>query len=253
MEPLYRLGYTPSRGELIMIAGRSGAQKSGFALWWTAQMNLPTLYFSADMSAYQASIRLACSLLHMTTEQVEARYKRPEGRAEILAALSPLNLNFSFGAITWQGVTDEITAYVELFNEFPQVIVVDNLMDIEGTDSDYTMQMEAMQNLSDLSRSTGATVIVLHHASDKSQDASSDPFNPPARKEIKNGMSEKPESVLTVALNPHSHLFQVAVTKNRMGAQDPTGRTTAKFRARPAETRFEKWVEPTTQGFAQVY
>lgn len=235
-----------------MLAGRSGSQKSGLALFWTARMNLPTLYFSADMSAYQASIRLACSLLGMTTEQVEARYKRPEGRAEIIAALSPLNLNFSFGPITWRGVEDEMTAYVELYDAFPEVIVIDNLMDIEGTESDYTMQMAAMQSISDLSRSTGATVIVLHHASDKSQDASSDPFSPPARKEIKGGMSEKPESVLTVALNPHNHLFQIAVTKNRMGAQDPTARTTAKFRARPAETRFEKWVEPTNQGFASV-
>lgn len=236
-----------------MIAGRSGALKSSLALWWTSQMNLPTLYFSADMSAYQASIRLACSLMGMTTDQVEARFKRPEGRAEIMALLAPLNLNFSYGPITWHGVDDELTAYVELYDEFPQVIVIDNLMDIEGTESDYTMQMAAMQSISDLSRATGATVIVLHHASDKSQDASSDPYSPPARKEIKGGMSEKPESVLTVGLNPHNHLFQVAVTKNRMGSQDPTGRTTAKFRARPAETRFEKWVEPTTSGFAQVH
>ena len=55
---LYREGVVPRRGQVIMVAGRSGTQKSGFALFWVAQMGLPTLYFSADMAPFTAGTRL---------------------------------------------------------------------------------------------------------------------------------------------------------------------------------------------------
>lgn len=238
-----------------MIAGRSGTLKSGFASWLVAEMNLPTLYFSADMSAYTASIRLACSRMRMSTSQVESLFKRPEGRREILDTLDRLNLSFSYGTpIRWSAVDDELLAYVELHNEYPKVIVFDNLMDIEDTESDYSMQMAAMQSLSDLSRATGATVIILHHASDKSWDAQSDPYGPPSRKEVKGGLSEKPELSLSVGINPHSHLYQIAVIKNRMGPQDPTANLRANFKAIPDQTRFEPWVEPpNVHGFARQH
>src|SRR5674476_1426940 len=109
---LYARGCRPRHGEVIMVAGRSGTQKSGFALWWTCQMNLPTLYLSADMSPFTASARVASLML---------------------------NLTFSFGAITWPGVDAEIEAYVELHNAYPEMVVINNLMDIEGAASDYAI------------------------------------------------------------------------------------------------------------------
>lgn len=242
MQSLYDAGLKARQGEVIMVAGRSGSQKSGFALWLVAQMNLPTLYFSADMTPYQASIRLACSRLGMTTEQVEARFKRDDGRREILAELNELNLHLSFGHIHWSGVDDELLAYVELHNEFPKVMVFDNLMDIEDAQSDYQAQMDAMQAITDLSRHTGATIFVLHHATDKGTEARSDPYSAPPRSEIKGGMSEKPETVLTVGINPNNHLFQVAIVKQRMGKQDPAAKNPARLRVVPEETRFEPWV-----------
>lgn len=245
LEDLYRLGggsgVRPRQGEVIMVAGRSGSQKSGFALWWVSQMNLPTLYLSADMSSYQASIRLACSQMGLTTDEVEERMaKGGRDRAEVRAALAGLNITFSFGAITWHGLDQELEAYVELYNRFPEVIVIDNLMDIEGTESDYQAQMAAMQSISDLSRATGSTVIVLHHASDKSWDAENAPWMPPSRKEVKGGLSEKPELSLTVALDPNSLAFNVACVKQRMGPCDASARTFATLQAYPELTQFHR-------------
>src|SRR5690606_39794939 len=71
LEPLYKFGAVPRHGEVIMIVGRSGSQKSGFALFWTAKMGLPTLYCSADMSGFTASSRLASIQTGHTTEQIE--------------------------------------------------------------------------------------------------------------------------------------------------------------------------------------
>lgn len=226
-----------------MVAGRSGTQKSGFALYWTAMMNLPTLYFSADMSAFTASARLASMATNETTEQVEqGMAKGGASRQKYLDALAGSNITFSFGSpITWKSIDEELEAYVELWDAFPQVIVADNLMDFDGAESDYAEQMSVMGSISELTRATGATVIVLHHASDKSWDAKMDPWTPPSRDQVKNGMAEKPELTLTVALDPNTLDYKVAVVKQRMGPCDPTARSYAVMRCEPDKTRFHSY------------
>lgn len=224
-----------------MVAGRSGTQKSGFALYWCAQMNLPTLYFSADMSAFTASARIASMMTGRTTEEVEAGMAEGgETRQRYLDALKGSNITFSFGSpLRWEKVDDELDAYVELWDRWPEVIVFDNLMDFEGAEADYTVQMNVMSNVTDLSRATGSTVIILHHATDKSWDAKTDPWSPPSRQEIKGGLSEKPELSLSVALDPYTLEYKVACIKQRMGPSDPTAKSYATLRCRPEITSFE--------------
>jgi hypothetical protein len=239
-EALYRRGCRPRHGEVVMIAGRSGTQKSGFALFWVAQMNLPTLYFSADMSPFTASSRLASMVTGETTEEVEAGMKRNRiSRRRYLDALEDSRITFSFGApITWRAVDEELEAYVELWDAYPQVIVFDNLMDFDAAETDYTEQMAVMSAVTELARSTGATVIILHHASDKTWEAKSDPWSPPSRDQVKGGLSEKPELALSVALDPTSMEYRVAVIKQRMGPSDPTARQYEVLYCEPERTRF---------------
>lgn len=244
LEALYQLGVKPRHGEVIMVAGRSGTQKSGFALWWTANMGLPTLYFSGDMSAFTASSRIASMQTGLTTEVVERFMLEGGDQAEqVIAAAESVDIQFSFGKITWAGVDAEIEAYIELHNRYPEVMVFDNLMDIEGATSDYAEQMEVLDILTDLARTTGATVIILHHASDKSWEAKSDPWSPPSRDQVKGGLSEKPELSLSVALNPRSLEYKIACIKQRMGPCDPTAQTTASIRCIPDRTQFARWGE----------
>jgi len=238
---IYRKGVRPRHGYTIMIVGRSGTQKSGFGLFWVESMGLPTLYFSADMSAFTASSRLASMLTGDTTEMVEMGMKEGGRHAQrYLDALDGSNVSFSYGSpLQWERVDHELEAWVELHNAWPQVIVFDNLMDFEGSESDYTGQMAAMSNITDLSRAIGSTIIVMHHATDKSFDAKADPWSPPSRDQVKGGMSEKSELTLSVALDPYSMEYRVACIKQRMGPSDPTARNYAKLRCLPEVTRFE--------------
>jgi len=243
LRDLYRLGGGSGvkfrQGEVVMIAGRSGTQKSGLALWLCAQWNLPTLYFSADMSPFTASARLASMQTGYTTDQVEARMLAGgRERRECVDALGGLNLQFAFGSLDWRSVDEELTAYIELHDSYPHVIVFDNLMDFDGAEADYSVQMNVMSNATGLARETGATTILLHHASDKSWDAKAAPYEPPSRQEVKGGLSEKPELSLTVALDPDTLDYRIACVKQRMGPSDPTAKRYATLRCEPELTRF---------------
>lgn len=165
-----------------------------------------------------------------------------EPRQHCLEALADSNITFSFGSpITWRQIDEELRAYVELWNRYPEVMFFDNLMDFDGAESDYTEQMAVMQGVTELARETGATVFIMHHASDKSWDARSDPWSPPSRDQVKGGLSEKPELSISVALDPNTMQFNVAVIKQRQGPQDPTAKRWTILRCEPELTRFHKW------------
>ena len=241
LQALYDRGCRPRHGEVVMIAGRSGTQKSGFALWWTEMMRLPTLYFSADMSPFTASARVASMLTGHTTDQVEANMDAGE-KEQYREALSSSKLQFSFGTpLTWRKIDEELEGFVELYDAYPEVVVFDNLMDFDGADSDYSEQMATMQNITGFSRETGATAIVLHHATDKGWAATTAPWDPPSRDQIKSGLSEKPELTLSVALDPHTFQYRIAILKQRMGPSDPTANSYASIRCEPEFTRFQTW------------
>ena len=234
--PLYEWGVAPRQGNLVMIAGRSGSQKSGFALFLTRKWNLPTLYFSADMTPQEVVTRLAAMETGEKAETVARRIDSGGGDAYV-EALRNSNIEFAFGQpITWNSIQSHLDLWVEVNNAFPKVIVIDNLMDVEGSEADYKAQMELMQDLTALSRDTGATVVVLHHATDKSQSMTG---MPPPRSEIKGGMSEKPQLVLTVALSTSLGVeFRVACVKQRNGKSDPSAQEYVRFKADPSTTTF---------------
>jgi hypothetical protein len=240
LNALYGAGVKPRHGEVIMIAGRGGTQKSGLALWYVSQMNLPTVYFSADMSPMQASIRLVCSTMGQTTLEVERGIA--DGFTDVYQSyLKDSQITFSFGMpLRFEAVDREMDAYVELHDRFPEVVVFDNLMDFDGADSEYSAQMEVMSSASGFARDTGASVIVLHHASDKTWSARDDPWAPPNRAEIKNGLVEKAELALTVALDAHTLDYRIACVKQRMGPSDPTARSFVTLTADPARTQFRQ-------------
>lgn len=240
LQHLYEIGFAPRHGQLIMVAGRSGSQKSGFVMWWVDQLDLPTLYFSGDMSPFTASARIASTRYGQTTEDIEAILDRKDDQTnELMRALDGSKMQFSFGSpITWRAIDEELRAYVEIHNAYPSIVVFDNLMDFDGAEADYSAQMETMQYITEFTRETGSTCIVMHHASDKAMDPRR-PWKPPSRADVKGGLAEKPELSLGVALDNASLDFNIAVLKQRMGPQDPSGEHYVSLRCIPELTRFE--------------
>lgn len=238
---LYQHGTVFRQGQFVMIAGRPGAMKSALAMWICDQWNLPTLYCSADMSSFTFSTRLAGSRLGMTTEQVEEAMRAGGEKADMInRSLAKSNIQLGPDSpITWYGLDEEIKSYIELHGYYPRVIVVDNLMDIEDCETDFSAQQAAMQELVALCRNTGSTVIVLHHAQENSQTVVE---MPPSRGEVHNKLSQKPELILTVAINPHNHQLKIATVKQRSGPSDPSAQSYTTMIAYPETTRFGPYV-----------
>lgn len=238
LEGLYAKKVKLRRGELIVITGRSGTQKSALTMAMCIDWNIPTLYFAGDMSPSDVSYRLAENMMNMPREPVEDQLvNHGPMRDEILAELGKLNLQFSYGGISWPGIDAEIQAYVELYDAYPELIVIDNLMDIEGGETDYASQAENMSELKRLCEAIGCTMIVLHHASEGDGRAV---HECPPRSSLKNKLSEKPEVILGVALSPGTNEFRIAPLKGRGFPCDPSGNTYARLRAMPEVCRFEK-------------
>lgn len=253
LRDLYKLGGGDGvkfrMGQVIMIAGRSGTQKSGLALWlaskW-ATMGISSLYFSSDMSPFTASSRVASMFTGYTTSKVEEMMNGDErSKKEVMAPIEGLPVTFAFGQLSWHRVDQNLEAYVELWDSYPDIIWFDNLMDFEGAESDYSEQMAVMSNATSLARETGSTVVLMHHASDKSWDAKAAPFEPPSRQEIKGGLSEKPELSLSVALDHYTKEYKIACIKQRSGPSDPTAARYATLICEPDVTRFHARGETT--------
>lgn len=241
LEALYRMGVKFRQGETFMVAGRPGSQKSGWALFLSVQWGLRglrTLYCSADMSSYTASTRIAQMRLELTEEELKAIMfgGSDVAKAEVYESLRDVPITFSYGnPISWRGLDEELAAYIELWDCYPDLLVIDNLMDIEDCESDYTEQMKAMSELTSIQRETGMTILVLHHCSDK---GATPPDLPPPRSEIKGGMGEKPNLTLTVAINPFDSAYRVAAVKQRSGPSDPSAQRYCTLQAHPEHTRF---------------
>lgn len=220
-EALYDQGVTLRQGQLVMVAGRPGHMKSALAMWLCLKWEQPTLYFSADMSAYDATMRIASMITGYSREHLE---EHPE------LAKHADHIRWSFGSpITLDRIMLELEAWAEMYSGMPSVIVIDNLQDMEAAASEYAAQVDTMLRLTELCRASGAMVIVLHHATEGSVRAQSEPFAPPARKDILNKLSSKPELVLTTAIAASGDELGVACVKQRSGPADPEARSWARI------------------------
>lgn len=228
------------RSEVTMIAGQSGSQKSGFALWLVSQINLPTLYFSADMAQHTASTRLAAAITGDTTDMVKDGVFSGNG-AYYEDALSECHVRFVFNPNpTFEDISREIDAWVEAWDFYPAVIVLDNLLDIvpDGGDNEFSGYKVTLLETKTLARDTGASVFILHHM----QEGSYDSEIPPPKKALQGKVSQSPENILSVALAESGEEFRVSVVKHRSGPSDATGKRFERLRVHPDKNRFERWV-----------
>jgi predicted ATP-dependent serine protease len=231
---------------MLMVVGQPGAGKSTFALWYAYKINLPTLYFSADMAAHTAITRHGALVTGMSVNEVSDAIEH--GGLEFIQEemmSSPIQWCFD-SAPSMQDIADELDAYVELWDNYPRIIIVDNAMNVEGSGDEGSGGLRfILSELHRLGRETGSAVLVLHHAREEG-----DPLMPSAREKIQGKVAQLPELILTVALNGQD--FLLAPVKNRSGFQDATGKTFRRLAADPEHATFNFYV-PKVYGYSYDY
>lgn len=241
-------GGTFRRGHLVLVAALPNAGKSAWVQWLAAEANVKTLYFSADQDAWTATTRLAATLTGNTTHDAALAISEqgdPEEKAFYLDALSRSNLSFCFDSNpSIDDLLVELDAYVDLWDEFPEMIVIDNLINLEGS-GEHEGDQYLMGELHGLARNTKACVVIVAHASESTV---SDVSRPPRRKDIINKLGKLPDLIVTLALDEQTSRFLLAVVKTREAKADPNA-----LRPLPLDSDFSRmtFFEPAGWGYQQ--
>lgn len=210
-----------------MIAGQPNAGKTMFALALClayAQAGERVLYFSADSNEATVTTRLAAALTGHGSRQVMTALHEG-GLAYYEDVLSDVDIRFDFSSNpTLDDIDLTIAAFEEVYGEHPSVVIVDNLMNVEGIDGSGENEKHGLVQIQKvfkyICRQTNLALLVLHHCS----EAQGKPHLPPPRSQIQQKVNELPEVELTVAYNPETSQFGVCAVKNRHGAADPAAK-----------------------------
>ena len=199
-----------------MVAAAPNAGKSMFALIYAIKAQVPTLFFSADTDTTTVMMRAAAHTSghsQVTVEQslsTDSHYYDKQ-----FEKLSHIKWVFD-SSPSLDDIELEIRAYVELYGAAPELIVIDNLMNVSAeTDNEWAGLRAIMMELHDMARKTEACVMVLHHVSEQSEYGS--PTRPPARRAIHGKVSQLPALILTLGYDPGQAVLSVAAVKNRFG------------------------------------
>jgi KaiC/GvpD/RAD55 family RecA-like ATPase len=209
------------RGQVTMIAGQPISGKSFLALFYGVKAEVPTLYISADTDAYTTSIRAAAIITGHQQTTIEESLKT-DGNVFYMNELATLrHIEFSFDpSPTLDDIQLMIQAYGEKYGQYPHLLIIDNLMNVAALhDNEWTGMRDIMKACHHLARETEASVFVLHHTS----EAEGEPTRPPARRAIQGKVSQLPEQILTVAMDPESAELRVACVKNRFAKHSAGG------------------------------
>jgi predicted ATP-dependent serine protease len=205
-----------------MVAAAPNAGKSMFALIYAMRAKVPTLFFSADTDTTTVMMRAAAQASGHTQISVESNLSANTHYYDHhFDKLKHIKWVFD-SSPSLDDIELEIRAYVELYGQSPELVVIDNLMNVSAeTDNEWAGLRAIMMELHDMARKTEACVLVLHHVSEQSEYGS--PTNPPARRAIHGKVSQLPALILTLGYDPSAGFLKVAAVKNRFGPHTADG------------------------------
>lgn len=227
------LGIIPRRGQLILVAAGPGIGKSAKILTLVLEAMVPSLMFSADSDAFtqlSRAIAILCDMKVSSAAEMVLEDRITEDVREELRAI-PLLIDYD-SSPTPHDMEEIIAAYYELTNEFPALIVVDNITnvvtDARDTGDPFSGLEALMDYLHSMARVTGACVIGLHHVKGEHSSGT----KPIPIDGVKGQIHRVPEMVLTMFKKPLEDgrwILCVSPVKNRGGRADPTGETYAEL------------------------
>ena len=229
------------RGQLALIVAAPGGAKSAFTLAYALKGRIPTMYFSADSDSFTQATRMLSMELGWPLEKSKQAVRDGRLPAETRTwdvnpdnpGGIPIRLNYS-AQPTLDTIKNGLEAYAEVFNEYPAMVVIDNITNVvtgvAANDEDPFGGLEVLMDyLHEVARETGAAVVGMHHVKGDYNDGD----KPIPLSGIKGQIGRVPELILSLHRVQSTYggdALRVSVIKNRSGKADPSGRTYAELR-----------------------
>lgn len=226
--------------QFMMIAGPTGVGKTFLALDAALKMAVPTLYFSCDSDEATMVIRATAAVTGHKQKQVRDVMRRGLFKEVYGDRLKDSNLRLDFDPSnpTMQDIAYILECYHELEGQYPKLIILDNLMNLESdSGDDWSAMRRATKELHWLARKTKACVLVLHHTSE-------DFMGPvPPLRAVQGKVVQMSPVIITVGFD--GIYLYVCIAKNRHGPSDKEAKEPLKFIV--DLSRAAIWDEPEMQ------
>jgi len=215
-----------------MVAGPPGSMKTILTLNMVHKMNVPTMYFSSDSDDFTMASRVLAMLTGETTETTEEWTRSNVFQSQrILAGFDHVRWSFH-SAPTLDHMELKADAYAEINGEYPHLVVVDIMMDVDFEGAGEQNYWALMAEFKSLARKWMSCVLIVHHTS---ESIKGEPC--PPRSAIMGKANQLPVLILTLDGNSVPGHLNVAIVKNRFGSNDPTGKTYFPLLAEPWSSR----------------
>ncbi|ATN92197.1 DnaB-like dsDNA helicase [Mycobacterium phage TipsytheTRex] len=215
------------RGQLVLVCAGPGTGKSAFVLAYALKSKVPTLYFSADSDAFTQLTRSVSILSGWSLERATRAVRDMNIPDEIAGELDELPIRFNYKASpSLDEIENALAAYDALYEDYPALIVVDNITNVRTDSGDGDDPFSGLESLMDylhtMGRETGSCVVGLHHVTGPHNDGD----KPIPLSGIKGQIGRVPEMILTlhrVSDGFGPDMLNVSTVKNRGGKSDPSG------------------------------
>lgn len=213
MPVLEQVGIKFRRGQLSLIAAAPGGGKSSLATHLAVHMDVPTLYMSADCDRMTVGASVLAGLLDEELTEAEWLIGQRDPECMTILADATDKMWWCFQpSPTLQDIGEELYAFAHVQGRWPELIVIDNLMDVNEPGDELTKHLNIIQALVETARETQAHIMLLHHVIGEFQDGD----QPIPRSGIRYKVSDKPRLALTL-YRPEPGIMRVCVVKHTGG------------------------------------
>lgn len=166
LESLDHITEGPAAGEVYTILGRSFSGKSLVATQIMANNpEMPMVFFSLEMPARQALMRLYSQSMSVDAGDVQAQVKRNSlpGLIDTLEEKHPHQIIFDGGGMTLGDMSAVIGQYEQYYGMRPVAVLIDYLELVRGGSGEGHFQTESVAKaLKDWSKDEEVAVFLLH-------------------------------------------------------------------------------------------
>lgn len=214
---LARIGVRFRRSQVSLIAGAPGSGKSALATHMVVHMGVPTMYFSADADRMTVAKSVVAGLSSINQDDAETRLSAedPDVMKSLAEGTRHIWWNFDTQP-TVKDVVEEIEAYAYVYGNYPEMLVVDNLMDM--AEDDLNAMNSIQVELKSVARKFGCHILILAHVLGEYTDG--------VRPIPRSGMMWKPDKkaeLIMTLYNPTEGVMGIGVVKNRSGPANTSG------------------------------